>query len=271
MSNTVMFKSQLLEYTQKASLPKPLYEYTKDGPPHDSRFKATVVVNGVRYDSASNFRNRKAAEHAAAQLALEELQKKTGEKKLVSNQVQETGLCKNMLLVYAQKNKLPEPVYKITRSGEVHQPLFMSTVEIGGFTYTGDLARSRKEAETKAAHKAWMAIQTHPCYSVSPFATPTISGSQVPNPNIFRFEAPKIPGSQHETGLCKNLLQEYVQKNGLSLPVYRYKRSGEMHNSLFIATVEVDGISYTGGIANSKKDAEAKAARKALLALQQQA
>ena len=47
--------------------------------------------------------------------------------------------------------------------------------------------------------------------------------------------------------------------------------SGEVHCPIFISTVQVSGVSYTGGIANSKKEAASNAARKALAALQSQA
>eukprot|EP01018_Ginkgo_biloba_P040112 Gb_24417 [translate_table: standard] len=75
MSNLVMFKSQLQEYAQKSSLPAPLYETIKEGPSHEPNFRSSVIVNGVRYDSPPGFRNRKTAEHAAAQVALQELVK----------------------------------------------------------------------------------------------------------------------------------------------------------------------------------------------------
>lgn len=73
---------------------------------------------------------------------------------------------------------------------------------------------------------------------------------------------------QHESGLCKNLLQEFAQKNGYPLPQYKIMRQGEEHSLVFTATVEIAGVSYSGGGAKSKKEAEIKAARTALLAIQ---
>lgn len=73
---------------------------------------------------------------------------------------------------------------------------------------------------------------------------------------------------QHESGLCKNLLQEYAQKNGYPLPVYHIIRQGEDHYPTFSATVEIGGVNYSGGGAKNKKEAEIKAARTALLAIQ---
>jgi hypothetical protein len=45
-------------------------------------------------------------------------------------------------------------------------------------------------------------------------------------------------------------------------------RQGKEHSLIFTATVEIAGVSYSGGGAKSKKEAEIKAARTALLAIQ---
>lgn len=73
---------------------------------------------------------------------------------------------------------------------------------------------------------------------------------------------------QHESGLCKNLLQEYAQKNGYPLPDYKIMRQGGEHAPIFTSTVEIGGVNYTGGGAKNKKEAEINAARTALLSIQ---
>lgn len=45
-------------------------------------------------------------------------------------------------------------------------------------------------------------------------------------------------------------------------------RQGKDHLLTFSATVEIAGVSYSGGFAKSKKEAEIKAARTALMAIQ---
>ncbi|XP_022730376.1 uncharacterized protein LOC111285208 isoform X2 [Durio zibethinus] len=74
---------------------------------------------------------------------------------------------------------------------------------------------------------------------------------------------------QHETGLCKNLLQEYAQKMNYAIPVYQCQK-GEAPGRVphFSCTVEIGGIRYIGATAKTKKEAEIKAARTALLAIQ---
>jgi dsRNA-specific ribonuclease len=173
MSNPVMFKSQLQEYTQKHSLSAPIYEHLKEGPSHEPNFTATVIVNGIRYDSPTAFRNRKTAEHAAAQVALKELANTAnGGGGGIPNPVFESGLCKNLLQEYAQKLNLPVPCYCCEKTGEGHSCLFTSTVEIAGISYVGGPAKNKKTAEIKAARTALSAIQTQYC-SPGTFTNPT--------------------------------------------------------------------------------------------------
>ncbi|CAI9117539.1 OLC1v1018940C1 [Oldenlandia corymbosa var. corymbosa] len=74
---------------------------------------------------------------------------------------------------------------------------------------------------------------------------------------------------QHETGLCKNLLQEFAQKMNYALPVYHCQKvETPGRGSSYSCTVETGGMKYIGGAAKTKKEAEIKAARTALLAIQ---
>lgn len=150
-----MFKSQLQEYSQKAGLLPPVYEFTREGPSHRPWYKAAVTVKGVKYESPSAYANLKKAEHAAAKAALEVLSKSSIGDGLYP---EETGLCKSLLQEYAQKLSLPLPVYRTVRSGEVHVPSFTSTVEIAGRVYKGSAAKCKKEAEVKAAMMALQSI-----------------------------------------------------------------------------------------------------------------
>jgi dsRNA-specific ribonuclease len=72
---------------------------------------------------------------------------------------------------------------------------------------------------------------------------------------------------QQETGLCKNLLQEYAQKMNFAIPSYVCTKQAS-GIAPFICTVEIGGIQYIGATARTKKEAEIKAARTALLAIQ---
>ncbi|KAH8956754.1 hypothetical protein BDL97_07G059000 [Sphagnum fallax] len=165
-----MYKSQLQEFAQKAGFTPPLYEFVKEGPSHEPRFKSMVTVNSVTYESNLVFPNLKSAEHAAAKVALNALFPAYG---VAPSPVHESGLCKNLLQEYAQKNGAPLPVYHTARLGEDHSPTFTSTVEIGGVNYSGGGAKNKKEAEIKAARTALLAIQSTPaCVALPPIEIP---------------------------------------------------------------------------------------------------
>ncbi|XP_059460126.1 double-stranded RNA-binding protein 1-like isoform X3 [Corylus avellana] len=161
VSNCYVFKSRLQEYAQKIGLPTPVYDTIKEGPSHEPSFRSTVIVNDVRYDSLPGFFNRKAAEQSAAEVALFELFKSGEVNQSISQPVHETGLCKNLLQEYAQKMNYAIPVYQCQKDETPGRLLLFScTVEIGGIRYIGAAARTKKEAEIKAARTALLAIQS---------------------------------------------------------------------------------------------------------------
>ncbi|KAJ1424754.1 Double-stranded RNA-binding domain [Sesbania bispinosa] len=161
VSNCYVFKSRLQEYAQKAGLPTPVYETIKEGPSHEPSFKSTVIVNDVRYDSLPGFFNRKAAEQSAAEVALVELAKSDEVNRSITQPVHETGLCKNLLQEYAQKMNYAMPMYHCKKDETPGRtPVFSCTVDIGGILYIGGGAKTKKEAEIKAARTALLAIQS---------------------------------------------------------------------------------------------------------------
>ncbi|XP_010244845.1 PREDICTED: uncharacterized protein LOC104588562 [Nelumbo nucifera] len=159
VSNCYVFKSRLQEYAQKAGIPTPVYETTKEGPSHEPSFRSTVIVDNVRYDSLPGFFNRKAAEQSAAEIALMELAKSGHMKECIAHPVHETGLCKNLLQEYAQKMNYAIPSYICHKDDTPGKMPFSCTVEIGGIQYIGAAAKTKKEAEIKAARTALLAIQ----------------------------------------------------------------------------------------------------------------
>ncbi|XP_020577227.1 double-stranded RNA-binding protein 8-like [Phalaenopsis equestris] len=150
---------------------------------------------------------------------------------------------KSRLQEYAQKVGIPTPVYDTLMEGPSHVPVFRSSVIVNNVKYDSLPGFfNRKAAEQSAAEVALVEL--------------TKSGQITEN----------IP-TVHETGLCKNLLQEYAQKMNYAIPLYNCTRQATGTNS-FICTVEIHGIQYIGAAAKTKKEAEIKAARTALLAIQ---
>lgn len=65
-----LYKNQLQNYAQKKNINLPLYSTEREGPPHASRFKCKVTVDGQTFESPQFFPTLKDAEHAAAKVAL---------------------------------------------------------------------------------------------------------------------------------------------------------------------------------------------------------
>ncbi|KAL6988669.1 HLA class II histocompatibility antigen, DR beta 4 chain [Sarracenia purpurea var. burkii] len=129
-----------------------MYSCESEGPPHASRFKSKVIINGITFESPEFFSTIKEAEHAAAKVAWESLS---------TNEIQEDdcGLYKNLLQEFAQREGFNVPVYNTIVSGSPHSPTFVSTVEIVGKSFEGQAAKSKKQAEMSAAKIAYYGLQ----------------------------------------------------------------------------------------------------------------
>ncbi|KAL2613979.1 hypothetical protein R1flu_025671 [Riccia fluitans] len=92
-----MHKSQLQEYSQNADILPPVYKSIEECASHEPKYKCTVHLNGVNYESAEGFPNLKADEHAAAKMTLDSLQQTTDGSGHSPSPVHESSLCKNEL------------------------------------------------------------------------------------------------------------------------------------------------------------------------------
>ena len=84
-----LFKNQLQTYAQKRNFTRPVYSCERVGPPHASRFKCKVTVNGQTYESEEYFPTLIKAELAAAKAAL---------MSLLSNGVEEVSFLRLLSL-----------------------------------------------------------------------------------------------------------------------------------------------------------------------------
>ena len=84
-----LFKTQLQTYAQKRNFSLPVYSCERVGPPHASRFKCKVTVNGQTYESQEYFPTLNKAELAAAKAAL---------MSLLSNGVEEVSFLRLLSL-----------------------------------------------------------------------------------------------------------------------------------------------------------------------------
>ncbi|KAG5549361.1 hypothetical protein RHGRI_014642 [Rhododendron griersonianum] len=71
----------------------------------------------------------------------------------------ETGVYKNLLQETAHRAGINLPVYTTVRSGPGHVPVFSCTVELAGMTFSGEPAKTKKQAQKNAAIAAWSALK----------------------------------------------------------------------------------------------------------------
>ena len=71
----------------------------------------------------------------------------------------ETGVYKNLLQETAHRAGLNLPSYTTVRSGPGHTPVFSCTVDLAGMTFTGESAKTKKQAQKNAAMAAWSALK----------------------------------------------------------------------------------------------------------------
>lgn len=69
-------------------------------------------------------------------------------------------MYKNLLQETAHRTGLKLPSYTTVRSGPGHVPVFTSTVDLAGMNFTGESAKTKKQAEKNAAIVAWSALKT---------------------------------------------------------------------------------------------------------------
>lgn len=65
-----LYKNKLQNFAQKKNLTLPVYTCERDGPPHASRFRCKVEIDGKTYESPEFHATLKDAENAVAKVAL---------------------------------------------------------------------------------------------------------------------------------------------------------------------------------------------------------
>lgn len=78
---------------------------------------------------------------------------------MISKTQDETGVYKNLLQETSHRAGLKLPVYTTVRSGPGHGPVFSCTVELAGMSFTGEPAKTKKQAQKNAALAAWSALK----------------------------------------------------------------------------------------------------------------
>uniref|UniRef100_A0A165ZRB7 DRBM domain-containing protein n=1 Tax=Daucus carota subsp. sativus TaxID=79200 RepID=A0A165ZRB7_DAUCS len=149
------YKKRLQIYAQKRNLILPEYSCEIVGPPHQRLYKSKVTVDGKSFETPNFFSTLKDAEHGAAKVALESLSVHL-EARFLSN-IDEV-VYKTLLQEHAQRTRHRLPTYDTQKSGPPHMPIFVSTVEIGGKSFQGQGAKTKKVAEMNAAKAAYICL-----------------------------------------------------------------------------------------------------------------
>ncbi|KAL5724429.1 Double-stranded RNA-binding protein [Ranunculus cassubicifolius] len=154
-----MYKNQLQELAQRSCFNLPSYTCIREGPDHAPRFKACVNFNGEIFEAPGYCTTLRQAEHAAAEVAFNTLSTRGPSRLVAARVLDEIGVYKNLLQESVHRAGLNLPVYTTERSGPGHLPVFISIVELAGINFTGEAARTKKQAEKNAAMAAWSALK----------------------------------------------------------------------------------------------------------------
>ncbi|XP_026427245.1 double-stranded RNA-binding protein 1-like [Papaver somniferum] len=237
-----LHKSQLQIYAQKRNLSLPIYSCVREGPPHNTHFKAIVAVDGQTFERPEFFRTLKEAEHAASRVALTSLMRDGN-----SILEEESGFYKNFLQEFLRKEGLPLPTYKTKSCGSPHLPTFQSTVEVGADVFEGIAARTKKQAEMNAAKVAYSHLKEYKSNgSMSSQAKDVVrcnSSNSIPSLNMelqlnVKSEGPLSTSSEEHKKAQKG---SYVDAN-LSKPVVD---EGQFRSHPSVASSFKPGITST--------------------------
>ncbi|XP_071901769.1 double-stranded RNA-binding protein 4-like isoform X1 [Coffea arabica] len=149
-----MYKKLLHQYAQKSGLPLPVYKIENEGFPHAPKFRSSVFIDETKFTSKFTFPDRRAAEQDVAKLAYETIVKDNKTLTGGPHIYQNLRFCKLILSEYATKTGLGVPEYNTTLAEGTPHPVFVSSFVLGGKSYTGQVGRSRKEAEQLVAQLA---------------------------------------------------------------------------------------------------------------------
>nr|XP_027121130.1 double-stranded RNA-binding protein 2-like [Coffea arabica]XP_027121131.1 double-stranded RNA-binding protein 2-like [Coffea arabica] len=162
-----MYKNQLQEFAQRSCINLPSYSSIREGPDHAPRFKAKVNCNGEIFESPKFCCTLRQAEHAAAEVALKMLSQRGPSRAVAAKVLDETGVYKNLLQETAHRAGMKLPVYTTVRTGPGYAPVFTCTVELSGMSFSGEPAKTKKQAQKSAAMAAWFSLKemSHICSS----------------------------------------------------------------------------------------------------------
>ncbi|XP_062082401.1 double-stranded RNA-binding protein 1-like isoform X2 [Humulus lupulus] len=188
-------------------------------------------VSGLKSDSSTLIKTNKGGQNVEETLESFKMQLNA-----LGISDDEKSEVKKQLQKYARQRNFDLPVYSCECDQGPEATHFKATVTVGDQIFeSSEFFNTLKDAESDAAKVALI---------------------------VENFQ-------EDESRVYKNLLQELVQRENLSTPVYKTIKHGEPHKPIFFTSVELDGEIFHGKAAKSKKQAELNAARAAYVALKE--
>ncbi|PHT59311.1 Double-stranded RNA-binding protein 1 [Capsicum baccatum] len=291
-----MYKSKLQELCQNKKWALPKYCCMRDGADHNPQFKASVVVNGINFDSPPFCKSSKEAHNEAAKFAF--LHLTSGGSRSTTEDIGLTkveGKCKSLQDKNTSETKKGGSLPTIGDSG------LMKTDEVCQFPYdhlnTSEIKQGRFATEnyhyqykTKLQMYAKRKNLGVPVYrnirkisaqDIYFEATVVVAGELFQSPGAYKtaeeaensvaqlalMKLVTVSLEQSNTSSYKSFLEELAQQEEMCLPDYKTIRVGEPHKLAFFSSVELEGEVFHGAAAKSKKQAEENVAKVAYVAL----
>ncbi|KAK6802669.1 hypothetical protein RDI58_000452 [Solanum bulbocastanum] len=285
-----MYKSKLQELCQSKKWALPEYCYMRDGADHNPKFKASVVVNGINFDSLPLRKSSKEAHNEAAMFAF--LHFNGGSLPTTEDIVltKVDGECENL---------------QDRSTSEIKQGGSLPCIEDSGLTKTEEACQHLKDhfstseimqEESHYQYKTKLQMyakrknlgvpvycnkKTSSAQGLYFEATVTVAGELFKSPGAYKsseeaeesvaqfalMKLVTVALEKSNTGSYKSFLQELAQQEEVCLPRYKTIRDGEPHNLTYFSSVEIEAEIFNGDGAKSKKQAEENAAKVAYTAL----
>uniref|UniRef100_A0A803NI30 DRBM domain-containing protein n=1 Tax=Cannabis sativa TaxID=3483 RepID=A0A803NI30_CANSA len=289
-----MYKSKLQELCHKNQWGLPKYNSMRYGPDHNPLFGASVSVNGISFDSFVVSKSNKQAHNHVAMLAFLHFNSPPSEAEhavatpMVEESNQNLDIRSNVSGLKSDSSTIIKTNKGERNIEEKLEILRMQSDDLGISVGDGEETEVKKQLQKYARQRNFgLPVYFYECDQgpeATKFkATVTVRGQIFESSGSFNTskdaesDAAKVAlmsflmesFQEDESRVYKNLLQEIVQREDLSTPVYKTIRRGEPHKPIIFTSVELDGEIFHGKAAKSKKQAELDAARAAYVALKE--
>nr|XP_043617140.1 double-stranded RNA-binding protein 6-like [Erigeron canadensis] len=145
----LLYRCLLNQHAQKMRKSLPVYQTLNEGSDHLPKFRSTVTYDGESYTSSNTFPNVKMAEMNVSEIAYNSMIRKS-KREALRHILEDKSICKSIVIEFSVKRKLERPKYVTCHQGGAIA-VFSSQLSFNGDTFSGDNAKSIKEAEQLVA------------------------------------------------------------------------------------------------------------------------